>query len=489
MMESNYKLSPFKIFMIILTVLFVVYLRFTFFYDFNINLNYTSMSNYKIPAPVADKEKKVLKVLIVEIDPVLSQGNILGENCSGKSASVCLKQDKKQVVDELVEDIEYSSHGIIDVQIVGTDKLNEFSTNKTTATLSDGTKSKRLDEKTWLHIMKDGWYGFWDNKTVKEFGSYVFDYEYFINKLNLIKRRNNNEFHEVWLVNVDPIATYESVMVGRTAYWINGEAFIKDCDNFRIMNVSISRPDINYECNGHVAENIMSNVFKSSTSYYGTDEASINEKNYSSLNLWQKFTLNEHANKIKGTGLSGPGNVHFSPNSMSDYDWSNYNKKVVSKWKEWENYPNLNDKSGKNVFSPDSYLKLKVKGTQNPARSHHRWWFSLMPHVTGYTEDGYSNNWWDYIYLSDYVTEVSAKKYEYTYKVNQDVNNIEVNNKYVSGKNEKVIINKYDTNMNFSNKSIFSIDEKGNIVATSRGTSTLKYYRDGNYVTINIAVK
>ena len=72
--------------------------------------------------------------------------------------------------------------------------MNNYST---TNTLSDGTKSKRLDEKTWLHIMKDGWYGFWDNKTVKEFGSYVFDYEYLIEKANLVERRNKNEFNEV----------------------------------------------------------------------------------------------------------------------------------------------------------------------------------------------------------------------------------------------------------------------------------------------------
>lgn len=450
--------------------------------------NLISMNDYKMPLPSSVTERKILKVLIIEIDPIMTKGTILGENCTGKTASSCLKQDKQKVINELIEDIEYSSHNIIDVQIVDTYKMNEFSTNQTTSTLVNGTKANKLDEETWLHIMKNGWYGFWDNKIVKEFGSYVFDYEYLINKANLVERRNNNEFDEVWLVNVDPIATYESVMVGKTAYWINGEPIIKNCENFRIMNVSISRPDTNFECNGHAAENIMSKVFNTTTSYYSHNEVYIDDSNYLKLNLWEKFILNENANSLKGTGLNGPGNIHFSPNSKTDYDWSNFNDKVISKWKEWENYPNLTNKPGKEIFSPNVYLNNVLNGTQDTARKHHRWWFRLMPHVTGYTTDGYSNNWWNYLYSSDYVTKISTSINNYTYNVNDYVNNIIIQNLYWSGRVENIVLTEYSNNMNFSNKSIFSIDEKGHIIATSKGTSTLNYYRDGNYVTINIKI-
>ena len=130
-----------------------------------------SMSNYEFPKVSNVTTKKVLKVLVIEMDPVLSKGTIEGRSCAGITASVCLGQNKSQVINELVNDIESSSHGIIDVQIVKTEKLNEFSTHKNKATLLNGTKDYKLDEDTWLDIMKNGWYGFWDDERVKEFAT------------------------------------------------------------------------------------------------------------------------------------------------------------------------------------------------------------------------------------------------------------------------------------------------------------------------------
>lgn len=426
--------------------------------------------------------------MIVDIDPVLTSGKINGKDCTGITASECLGQNKQQVINELIDDIEYSSHGIIDVQIVKTEKLNEFSTHKNQVTLLNGIKSYKLDEDTWLDIMKNGWYGFWDNTRVKELGDYSFDYEYLLNKLNLVQRRINGEFDEIWLVNVDPTKSFESMMVGKSAYWINGTTINKNCNNFRIMNVSISRPDTNFECNGHAAEDIMSNVFGTAKLNYGYNVINVNSSNYDNLTLWEKFTLTENANKSKNTGLVGVGNVHFSPNSISDYDWENYNNNVNTKWREWLNYPNLTSNPGVDVFSPSVYMDNALAGTQSAARRHHRWWFSLMPYMTGYTKDGYSNNWWDYLYLSDFITSVTANKKTYTYSLDDYIDDIEFTLEYKSLKSEKIIIQKYDNNMEFSNKEIFGIDNSGKIIALNKGNSTLKYYRDGNYEIVNIII-
>ena len=101
----------------------------------------------------------------------------------------------------------------------------------------------------------------------------------------MVERRNNNEFDQVWLVNIDPVNTYESMMVGRNAYWINGAPLYKDCKNFAIMNVSISRRDVNLECFGHMMENIMNTVFDAETnSGYPLHKAQ--DKSYEEMNLW-----------------------------------------------------------------------------------------------------------------------------------------------------------------------------------------------------------
>jgi len=452
--------------------------------------NLISMDDYIFNSPTIVEDTKVLKVLVIDIDPIMTKGSIQGKSCVGITASECLGQNKQQVIDELIMDIEESSHNIIDVQIVKTDYINEFATHKNQATLIDGTKANRLDEDTWLDMMKNGWYGFWNYPANAEFGSYSLDYQYLIDNLNLVSRRNNGEFDEVWLVNVDLTQSYESIMVGKTAYWINGKEIKADCNNFKIMNVSISRPDTNYECNGHAAEDILDNVFgATNTTSYNENNIAVSSDNYDNLTLWQKFTLVEYNNSNKGTGLSGPGNVHFSPNSTDDYDWNNTTDIVTGKWSEWENYPYLTSDVGTEVFTPNVYMSESITGTDSTARRHHRWWFSLMPHLTGYTQDGYSNNWWDYIYNGDFVTSIVASKTDYTYNVGDVINDIEVTNNYKSTKTETIILSTYETNMSFSDKSIFGVTEDGQIVATSKGASVLTYYRDGKSITINIIVQ
>ena len=145
--------------------------------------------------------------------------------------------------------------------------------------------------------------------------------------------------------------------------------------------------------------------------------------------------------------------------------------------------------SGTEIFDPNVYLSETLEGTNSDARKHHRWWFSLMPHMTGYTNGGYSNNWWDYIFTGDFVVFVEANKKDYKYKIGDNIDNIEVINNYKSGKKETLKLETYQKNMSFSNESIFSIDSNGKIIATRKGSSSLKYYRDGKYIQINITIE
>ena len=155
---------------------------------------------------------------------------------------------------------------------------------------------------------------------------------------------------------------------------------------------------------------------------------------------------------------------------------------------EWLNYPNLTDSASEEFFTPNVYMNANISGTKSAARLHHRWWFSLMPHVTGYTDRGFSNNWWDYLYLGDYVTSISSETKKFVYNVGDYIDDISVQITYKSGKNEIVKLNEYQKNLKFSNEDIFSIDNDGRIVATKEGSSTLYYYRDGKNIILNIQI-
>lgn len=422
-----------------------------------------------------NKLKHQLKVLIIEINPWLESKQMDAATYLG------MEEDVSLCVEELIEDIEYSSHGNIDVSIVKTEWLNEFCTYKDTVNLLDGSTAHRFDEETWLDIMRDGWYGFWDDPRVKDIESFSFDVEYILDKYDLVNRRNNNEFDQVWLVNVDPAMTYESLMVGRTAYFINGYPIIKDCNNFPVMNVSISRRDSNYECFGHMMECIMAQVFKMGYER-GFPTEREQDLSYDEMNLWQKFTFNK-STYTNDAEFYGVGNMHFSPNSESDYDWSN-STTVLSTWEDWlYNYPNL-----KNVTVETNYKAYDEEMSEDICRNHHRWWFYLLPHVEGVTDDGYSNNWWQYFVTMDYVTNVKFPYNSISLKVGDALPEILCKATYQSGKQEIIEVDILGNNFFVENEDILKV-KNNKLVAVGEGTTKIYYYLDGvcGYIDVKVS--
>lgn len=479
MNKSKYKIL---IIVAVLTFLFLgifVVLKFKSNEPINLVIDGVSLDEYEFPS-VGLGQYRNKRVLVIEIDPYLETKE--------KRVSDFLDQSDNvdTMLSNLKSDILYASNNTVNVEIVGREVLNEFPTYKRKVTLLNGNKSYRFDEETYLSVFNNGWYGWWNttNPDFKKMDSEkLFDYNYFIDKFNLVERRNNDEFDEVWIVSIDPVSAYETAMVGRSAYWINGEGIVKDCDNFVIAGFTISRVDSALECLGHASENIMSEVFDSRLSY-DENYMKVTKENYDDLNLWQKFTLNDYSNYYDNTNLAGVGNIHFPPNGLSDYDWLN-NEYVESNWIDWKNnYPNL---TGETV-STNYETWNENKDSYYAGRFYHRWWFSLMPHVSGYTEDGYTNNWWDYLYTLDYVVSLSSSKVSYTYNVGDKINDIVINAKYQSGNILKEELKCYQPNMIFSDESILKVNSSGELIASSKGVTTLKYYRDGKYVSIDIII-
>ena len=418
--------------------------------------------------------KKEIRVLVIEQNPTLES---LGISAAEKLGQL---DDLELVVDEMIEDIEYSSHGNVEVEIVGYEKFDEFVTSKELMILSDGSRSYTLDEDTWFDLMKNGWRTYWLNNDVNEIGQYQYDYEHLIDTFDLIERRNNDEFDQVWLVGVDPINPYETIMVGNNAYWVNGKEMKKDCDNFLIMTLYVSRRDANFECYGHFAENVMRKVFGRSYDSYEPNEIEINSTaDLEKLNLWERFCLTEYS--TNGTYAS-VGNIHFSPNSEYDYDWLNTDY-VESDWIDWrDNYPNL---TGETIAT--NYETWCPSGNKNTVcREHHRWWFSLFPHIDGRTEDGYSNNWWDYLVSLDFVTAIiEADKIEL--EEDEKLANAYIKVKYNSGKTEKIKLAELEDCLTIDNEKIVTF-KNGKLVGKKEGETFIEVAIDGIYTKIEIEV-
>jgi len=96
-------------------------------------------------------------------------------------------------------------------------------------------------------------------------------------------------------------------------------------------------------------------------------------------NIWSKFIKYELINPNE----SSCGTVHFPPNGIKAYDWSNVNP-VSNNCEDWLNYPNLTGK--KEIFACNQW----------GCSYWEKYWLSHLPYSNG-SMDGVRNNWWSYI--------------------------------------------------------------------------------------------
>ena len=453
-----------------------------------------------------NREKQELKVYVININPTLysiTDQNLYPNN-DGYHPKVTdwFGQSETALVDELVEDLEYSSHGYLDVNIVKTERLNEFPKYTKEFYLNDTTTAKSFDENTYIersrskdNSNKGDWYNFAMNKEYS--GKYsptgfTYDYEYLLEKYDLVNKRNAGEFDQVWLCSLDPSDAYEDMMVGRTPYFVNGGVLEKDCPNFIIFSPTFSRRDSSLHALGHAFENVVRRAFNINTGEqkdYTKDGYDVTtDEQYEKLNLWEKFSLS----KFNCTGdYAGVGNVHLPPNAEDSYDYEN-SKSVYSTWVDWKNYPNLTGK--KELTNYTAWMnqteldKLQGKNEEKSSdRMFVRWWLSLFPHVTGYYEDGHFNNWWKYICSLDFVESISRSDDQ-----NKNITvgtELKVNYQlvYQSKKVENVQSIIDDKNVSISDKNVIRF-VNGKLIAKSPGTSTITIKHDGHSITYDIKV-
>ena len=290
----------------------------------------------------------ILKTLVIVYDPVMDQ-------TSGKKLSEYMQWNK---VDDLMQgcisDIQQVSGGLVQHQIVERIDVDTFPAKV------DGYI---YDAQTYLNVIR----GISQNYMPQEA-----DYYAIIERFNILQRVAQNEIDEVWAFGFPHAGFYESIMGGPGAFWCNAPPLLNTETSLRrfvIMGFSYERGvGEMLECMGHRAESIMEKTFEN---IQGED------------NLWKRFTRYEQTHP----GKAALGNVHFAPNSQSDYDWGNTST-VISECDDWlYNFPDFKGVTRK-VTTAD--------WGNGDIHEHNVWWLSHFPKTAG-SRNGIVHNWWQYI--------------------------------------------------------------------------------------------
>lgn len=308
------------------------------------------------PVRSADRDPPVrIRVLQLVFDPIIESegGRRLHE--------VCGYRDPLENSRQCVADLKECSGGYIDCRIAETRMLDQFPLKK------DGF---RYTDESFLRCFrtKQGWHA-----------ADALDYDALRKEFDLDRLIDRRRFDEVWVQAMPYAGLYESVMVGKNAYFCNAPPITESTTrrNYVIMGYNYERGvGEMLEDFGHRTESILRKV-------YGSWEPR-------DTHAWNRFTLYDKV----APGKAAAGNVHFAPNSERDYDWGN-RRPVLSTADDWLNYPHLTG-TARTMTSAD--------WGGGDIRLHHKWWLTRLPKAPGKGPDGAQANWWKYVFrFNDYA--------------------------------------------------------------------------------------
>lgn len=441
-------------------------------------LNAKAYENDVFVSPKAEGEITI-NLLVAEINPTLTSldGKPFGNGSTTISASEYFHFSGEENLNNWIANFEEVSHNTVKFNVVDRIIIDEF---------PKYMSIESLDNESFQKLFKrdaSGYGDWYSGVTNPDYAKYDtagdLDYEYYTEKLDLANRRNAGEFDMLYLTGIDPLSPYETCTIGKNPFWVNGIGCYADCPNFLVVTPTFSRFDGSVENIGHLAEFMLG--YNYSDVPYAEDY--LDGSDYLSLNDWEKYSLCKFI-ATDNTEIYGYGMVHFSPNSDSDYDWSNPNK--VKYYKDWKNGEEISD------FSPyECYLNNPQFAYNNdPCISHHRWWFYNMPCEDGRDEDGYYKNWWRYIFTADYVTDVMSDKSYSASKAQIEPGErkpLLFKLRYLDAYIVETDVLESSAAVNVSDESILSL-ENGEIVGLKEGVANVEIKIDGKSLTYEITV-
>lgn len=200
------------------------------------------------------------------------------------------------------------------------------------------------------------------------------NYQKILTDYNVCQKLNTGTIDELWLWGGPWFGYYEAVAAGTGAYDLNGPVITGTiCQRILpIMGYGYERGVSEMvEDIGHRTEGTMRYVY--------------NGWQRNTKTPWNMFTIRD----IDMPGKAQCGDVHYAPNSTSDYDWAN-TRTVLSACDDWYTYPIL---SG-------NYLPVNCYTWGCNGYEYKKWWLNHLPRGSGFN-NGKLINWWQYIMTPD----------------------------------------------------------------------------------------
>ncbi len=306
--------------------------------------------------PNSDPYDIYQRIEMINFDPTIPS------HANQRIHQVCNWNNPDTLANGYEADMEESSHNLLVWDRVRTIHANYFPVKE------DGFRYTREDENTPGSYLYARANNSWHSPDGVDYHAIVRDYD-------LARKVDFGEIQEFWIFGGPYFGYYESRMAGKGGYWCNAPEMQQVASSriFVLMGFNYERgvPEMLHDY-GHRSESILTHVYGS----WSND----------STHAWNRFTLIDK----NWPGGAACGNVHYAPNSQSDYDYAN-STDVWSTCDDWlYNYPNL---TGTKKLVNCSEWNCDMG-------SFHKWWFKHMPHVAGTTtEYGMErlNNWWPYL--------------------------------------------------------------------------------------------
>lgn len=200
-----------------------------------------------------------------------------------------------------------------------------------------------------------------------------YDYNAMLDFYKYCEEREQGNVDEVWIFTHPAAALYESTLAGKNGFWYNSPplAHTSCVKLLPIMgfNNSVS-VDYAMHSIGHRAESALAQVFG------GWNPTSNPAKT--------PFDLFTRLDK-DFPGGSQVGNIHFSPNSIKDYEYGS-TLTINNYASNWSQYPLMGNDS--TVINCNSWNCDQLGAM--------KWWYEHLPKYKGIT-NGVLNDWWNYI--------------------------------------------------------------------------------------------
>lgn len=308
-------------------------------------------------------EPITVKVAVVMQDPrIPSMGNKRMHELFKTPGYTFTWHDPWKLMEDYRDTLNAVSGGAIRYEIVKIydDSLFFTRSRATNELLSMSRVVELLQEPGWATFKKEGT---------------RFDYNAFLDHYGFCEMRDKGLINEVWLWTFPYGGTWESTFAGKGAFWLNSNPVEGTSCNelLTVMGLNYEREmSLALESYGHRFESIMRKV-------YGRWDNNRPDKNN-----WEVFT--SYNKQVPDSAHIG--NIHFPPNGVKDYDWTNKTK-VTTLADSWHTYPNLSSAAPRVVDCQE--WKCTHLGYMT-------WWYRHVPHFAGINpRDGHLNNWWHYV--------------------------------------------------------------------------------------------